>query len=130
MNLLEIHEVMTKTQAGEMIFPDVVARLSAAGVESYFCDLAAAQETVYGLAGETHIAAMTLSGGAVAETYSAEGIVAAIRGAQADRVRYPEFVTLARAAGVTAYWAFLTGRQVIYFGRKGEMHVERFPDGK
>jgi hypothetical protein len=26
-----------------------------------------------------------------------------------------------------AYWAFLTGKKVIYFGRKGEMHVEEFP---
>jgi len=26
-----------------------------------------------------------------------------------------------------AYWAFLTGRKVIYFGRKGEQHIEEFP---
>jgi hypothetical protein len=26
-----------------------------------------------------------------------------------------------------AYWAFLTGRKVIYFGRKGESHLEDFP---
>jgi len=31
------------------------------------------------------------------------------------------------AAGVIAYWAFLTGRKVMYFGRKGEVHVEEFP---
>ena len=30
-------------------------------------------------------------------------------------------------AGVTGYWAFLTGKKVIYFGRKGEFHVEEFP---
>ncbi len=34
------------------------------------------------------------------------------------------------AAGVIAYWAFLTGRKVIYFGRKGEFHVEEFPGAK
>jgi len=34
------------------------------------------------------------------------------------------------AAGVIAYWAFLTGRKVVYFGRKGEMHIEEFPSAK
>jgi uncharacterized protein YbcV (DUF1398 family) len=53
--------------------------------------------------------------------------VAAIRGAQADTVRYPEFVKRSTAAGVIGYWAFLTGKRVIYFGRKGEQHIEEFP---
>jgi hypothetical protein len=34
------------------------------------------------------------------------------------------------AAGITAFWVFLTGRKVIYFGRKGEIHVEEFPRPK
>ena len=33
----------------------------------------------------------------------------------------------ATAADVIAYWAFLAGRKVIYFGRKGEAHIEEFP---
>jgi hypothetical protein len=28
---------------------------------------------------------------------------------------------------VIGYWAFLTGKRVIYFGRKGEQHIEEFP---
>jgi hypothetical protein len=28
---------------------------------------------------------------------------------------------------VIAYWAFLTGRKLIYFVRKGEEYVEEFP---
>lgn len=63
----------------------------------------------------------------ITENFSASGIVAAIRGAQTDTIRYPEFVRQATAAGVTAYWAFLTGKKVIYFGRQGEIHVEEFP---
>ena len=31
------------------------------------------------------------------------------------------------AVGINTYWAFLTGRKVIYFGRNGEFHVEDFP---
>ena len=63
----------------------------------------------------------------IAEDYSASGIVAAIRGAQADAIRYPEFVRQSPEAGVIGYWAFLTGKKVVYFGRKGEMHVAEFP---
>jgi uncharacterized protein YbcV (DUF1398 family) len=57
-------------------------------------------------------------------------VVAAIRGAQTDTIRYPEFMKRSAAAGVIAYWAFLSGRKVIYFGRKGELHVEEFPGAK
>ncbi|MEI9980934.1 MAG: DUF1398 family protein [Edaphobacter sp.] len=130
MNTEVMHEVMTETQAGEMIFPEVVRRLVEVGVESYFVDFAVGKETFYATTGETHTEGMTLRVDAVAEEFSKDGIVAAIRGAQADTIRYPEFVRRATNAGVIAYWAYLTGRKVIYFGRKGEMHVEEFPGSK
>jgi uncharacterized protein YbcV (DUF1398 family) len=127
-NIPAIHAVMAETQAGQLIFPEVVRRLSQVGVESYFCDAAAMRETFYLRDGQTHTAKMTLPHHAIAEEFSQAGIVAAIRGAQTDTIRYPEFMRQAAAAGVIAYWAYLTGRQVIYFGRKGEMHTEKFPD--
>jgi len=130
MNTQEIHAVFTESQAGRLIFPEVVRRMLAAGVESYFCDLAKAQEVFYGVNGETHVAPMSLKPEAVSTAFCATGIVAAIRGAQADSIRYPEFVRQSTAAGVIAYWAFLTGKKVIYFGRQGEMHVEEFPGQK
>jgi hypothetical protein len=34
------------------------------------------------------------------------------------------------ADGTAAYQTFLTGKKVIYFGRKGEFHVEEFPRPK
>jgi uncharacterized protein YbcV (DUF1398 family) len=127
MNSKEIHEVMTETQAGRLKFSEVVGRLLAAGVESYFVDFATGKETVYGVNGEAQVADMTLAIGPVAESFSAEGILGAIRGAQADTVRYPEFVKLSTQAGVIGYWAFLTGSKVVYFGRKGQSHTEMFP---
>jgi uncharacterized protein YbcV (DUF1398 family) len=39
-------------------------------------------------------------------------------------------VKRAAAAGVIAYWAFLAGRKVVYFGRHGKMHIEEFPRSK
>ena len=102
-----IHEVMTETQAGRMTFPDVVRRLLEAGVESYLVDFPARRETFYMSDGKTQTVALTLKSGAVAEEFSSSELLAAIRGAQADMVRYPEFVKLSTAAGVAAYWAFL-----------------------
>lgn len=83
--------------------------------------------TFYMLDGNTYIETIVVGLTAVAEEFSLPGIVAAIRGAQADTIRYPEFVTLSTAAGVIGYWAYLTGKKVIYFGRKGEFPVEEFP---
>jgi uncharacterized protein YbcV (DUF1398 family) len=125
-----IHEVLAKSQAGELIFPEVVRRLLEVSVESYFADLASGKETFYMSDGSTHVEAMILPKSPVSENFSSSAIVAAIRGAQADTIRYPEFVRQSVQAGVIGYWAFLSGKKVIYFGRKGEMHVEEFPQAK
>jgi uncharacterized protein YbcV (DUF1398 family) len=129
-NAKVIHEVLAESQAGQLVFPEAVRRLLEAGVESYFCDLARGTETFYLRDGQTHLEKMTLPLSSVAEGFAPSELVAAIRGAQTDTIRYPEFMKRASAAGVIAYWVFLTGRKVIYFGRKGEFHVEEFPRAK
>lgn len=130
MNTQVIHEVLAESQAGKLVFPEVVRRLMEADVESYFCDLAAGLETFYTTSGKTHVEKMTLPVLPVAEDFSSSGVVAAIRAAQTDTIRYPEFMKRSAEAGVIGYWAFLTGRKVIYLGRKGEFHVEEFPRPK
>jgi uncharacterized protein YbcV (DUF1398 family) len=130
MNTTVIHETLAKSQAGELIFPEVVRRLLEVGVESYFCDLANGAEVFYMTDGKSHSEKMVLPLMPIAEEFSSSGLIAAIRGAQADTIRYPEFMKRSAAAGVIAYWAFLTGRKVIYFGRKGDIHIEEFPNAK
>jgi uncharacterized protein YbcV (DUF1398 family) len=44
MNVTVIHETLAKSQAGELMFPEVVRRLMEVGVESYFCDLSKGAE--------------------------------------------------------------------------------------
>jgi uncharacterized protein YbcV (DUF1398 family) len=122
-----IHELAIATQQGKMIFPQVVKGLLEVGVGSYLVDFAAKQKTHYLADGTTHAVPMILEPGPIAENFNGADLVAAIRGAQADTVRYPEFVKRSTAAGVIGYWAFLTGKRVIYFGRKGEQHIEEFP---
>jgi uncharacterized protein YbcV (DUF1398 family) len=82
------------------------------------------------LAGLTPGALGILLSSPIGEEFSLSGIIAAIRGAQLDTIRYPEFVKPAAAASIIGYWAFLTGKKVSYFGRKGEFHVEEFPRPK
>jgi len=125
-----IHEIAIATQQGKMTFPQVVKGLLEVGVESYVVDFATKQKTHYLADGTTHTVAMILDPGTISPEFDNAGLVAAIRGAQADTVRYPEFVKRSTAAGVIGYWAFLTGKRVIYFGRKGEQHIEEFPRPK
>jgi uncharacterized protein YbcV (DUF1398 family) len=122
-----IHELAIATQQGKMTFPQVVTGLLEVGVESYLVDFATKQKIHYLTDGTTHTVPMILNPDAIAAEFDGVALVTAIRGAQADTVRYPEFVKRATAAGVIGYWAFLTGKRVIYFGRKGEQHIEEFP---
>lgn len=122
-----IEKLAIATQQGRMTFPQVVQGLLEVGVESYLVDFAAKQKTHYLTDGTTHTVPMILDPGPIAAEFNGADLVAAIRGAQADTVRYPEFVKRSTAAGVIGYWAFLAGKRVIYFGRKGEQHIEEFP---
>ena len=130
MDTQAMHEALEGSQAGRLTFPQVVGMLIDAGVESYCADLVRGEDIFFMPNGETHMERMTLPSTKIAEHFSKPGIVAAVRAAQADQIRYPEFLTRAMAAGTAAYWAFLTGRRVIYFGRDGEFHVEEFPGSK
>jgi uncharacterized protein YbcV (DUF1398 family) len=126
-NIADIRKVLIETHAGKLIFPEVVQRMLAAGATSYFVDTLRSEDVVY-LADDTAFTEkMHLSLDPIAEEFSKSTVVAAIRAAQKDEIRYPEFMRQAAAAGVVAYWAFLTGKRVMYFGRKGEFHVEEFP---
>lgn len=94
-----MHEVLAETQAGKLIFPEVVRRLLEVGVESYFCDLATGTETFYLSDGKTQVENLVLPLLPVAEEFSSFNLIATIRGAQADEIRYPEFMKRAARSG-------------------------------
>jgi len=98
-------------------------------VESYFVDLAAGRKTYYLADGGTHAEPMILKLDAVAEEFSSSETVAAIRAAQADTIRYPEFVKRSTAAGVIGYWAFLPEKGHL-LGRKGQSQRRGIPKPK
>lgn len=113
---------------GSIHFGQVIAQLMAAGVEAYHVDYRAGRSTYYLPGGQTHTLDFEPPARPVAPVFSHEGMVAAIRGAQAGAVKYPAFKRLSQAAGCASYTVWISGRHVSYYGRQGEMHVEGFPD--
>ena len=122
-----IERCARSSKDGSAHFPDIVAALAGAGVESYFADYRADVPTYYLPDGATHAVALAPPDTVIADAFDAAGVQQAIRGAQAGRVMYPEFLRLSRAAGCVGYVTWIAGRHVTYFGRRGETHVERFP---
>ncbi len=123
-----IREVAAASAAGRMGFGEVVTRLAAAGVERYQVDFQLG-DTRYYLADGT-VEAVASHHGVVAPRFSADGIAAAVRGAQAGTLAYPAFCAQAMAAGCVGYVASMLGRRLVYSGRTGDAHVEWFPGAR
>lgn len=113
-------------------FPQAIMRLAEAGIESYHTDYRRQETTYYLPTGESHIVRDTLRHVPIADPWDAEAVVAAIRFAQSDPpdYTYEKFVGMTSNAGCVGYFVWIAGRQAQYFGRKGEIHVERFPGSK
>jgi uncharacterized protein YbcV (DUF1398 family) len=130
MNLEIIRNTLAGSLAGTNAFPDVVRILTAEGVESYRADLVRLEETFYMPDGTTHVEKMDFPARGIGEHFSTAGVVSAIRASQAGKSKYQEFLSRVMDAGTTGYVVYLTGKKAIYFGRKGEFHVEEFPRPK
>ncbi|MFM0292282.1 MULTISPECIES: DUF1398 domain-containing protein [Paraburkholderia] len=116
-----------RSHEGTIDFGSVVRALGEAGVESYFTDYRRGEHTYYAPGGETHAIALPLPDIAIANAFDADAVNQAVRGAQSGAVKYAEFVSRTMTAGCIGYFVWIAGRQVQYFGRRGEVHVERFP---
>lgn len=128
MNKTAIIETTKKSFAGEMSFPEVVQRLITEGVESYCVDLIQNQKTFYMPNGETATEKFDYRGPVIAEDLCQESVINAIKNIQAKKITYVQFLDAILEAGCTGYTVYITGRKAIYFGRKGDMHVENFPN--
>lgn len=113
---------------GRLHFGQVIGMLVEAGVESYQVDYRSQRASYYLLDDDILELPIETPDVALAREFDAQVVVEAIRGAQRGDVMYPEFKRLSMAAGCVGYVVWIAGRHVSYFGRKGETHVERFPD--
>lgn len=127
---LAIETLAKDSYAGKLSFGQVVGSLVDAGVASYFVDYRTGVTTYYFEEGGVCTLDFGKKEYLIPAVFDAQSLVAAIRGAQRDEVRYPEFVRLSMTAGCVGYFVWITGRHVSYFGHAGEVHVEQFPSAK
>lgn len=126
--LQTIRSTFEASNLGTIHFGEVIARLIGAGVESYHVDYRSGRTTYYLPDGSCADFSFERPQQAIADAFDGAAIRAAIRAAQQGSVMYPEFKVLSQLAGCVAYTVWIAGRHVAYLGRRGEAHIERFPD--
>ena len=123
-----IQSTFDASNAGSIHFKQVIAQLMGAQVESYHVDYRSGRTTYFLPSGQTLDLNSEKPPNGIGDAFDGDAVRAAILGAQQGRVMYPEFKKLSQRAGCVAYTVWIAGRHVTYFGRKGETHVEHFPD--
>jgi uncharacterized protein YbcV (DUF1398 family) len=111
-------------------FGEVVKLLMEAGIERYHADLCRSEKTYYLPDGSSEMLSTKALQTKPVQNFVATGVDAAVRSIQAGKIDYQEFCRRVLAAGCIGYHVFIAGRQVIYYGRNGEQHVEPFPGAK
>jgi uncharacterized protein YbcV (DUF1398 family) len=122
-----MHECARLSDQGKITFSEVVRKLTEAGVERYHTDLCCEEHVFYMPSGETHVEPMGLLPYPIAMEFSDSGVDAAVRAIQRGEIVYMEFLRRIMDAGCVGYFVLLAGRQAQYFGRRGEIHIEKFP---
>ena len=123
-----IQATFEASNQGSIHFGQVIGQLVDAGVESYHVDYRSGRTTYYLPDGSTADFSFERPPHGIADAFDGDAVRATILGAQQGRVMYPEFKALSQRAGCVAYTVWLAGRHVVYLGRRGETHMERFPD--
>ena len=120
---------LDSAESGTMTFPQIVATLTQEGFDGYLIDFRRGSPTYYRPDGDCVELPTHKVGVAVAATFDAARLQAAIREAQqlVPGYTYRGFCEKAALAGCAAYLVSFSGRRVLYFGRTGETHVEHFP---
>lgn len=126
MNIQVMEEATERSLKGTITFGEVVRDLIGIGVEAYNADLVRMEKTYYMPNGDTHIEKLNYKGPVIGQDFMEQEVVAAIKAIQKQEINYVEFLDHIMKAGATRYTVFLTGKKAIYFGRKGEFHIENF----
>ena len=130
MNQNVIQDLIKKSLAKQITFPEILKALSGEGVESYHVDFLRDEYRYYAKGGESLVTPAALVHGAVAPEFSAEKLDALNKRVQAGQAWYPDFVKEGAEAGCAYYIVYLNGKKVRYFGRDGGEHVQYFPGAK
>jgi uncharacterized protein YbcV (DUF1398 family) len=119
-------ECTTGAEQENLAFPQLIARLSEIGVEGYYADLRRAEKTYYLSKGKNHVVQTTAVGMSPAPAFSAPEVKCAARALGCREISYLKFCELLAAAGCVGYFVSLSGRRVVYYGKRGDSYVEQF----
>jgi uncharacterized protein YbcV (DUF1398 family) len=122
-----VKECAARSHAETIGFPEVVAKLTAVGVEQYHVDIRRHETSYFLPDGRVLTETLHAPEADIAGPFDPAGVEAAVRGAQRGELGYRGFLTRIMAAGCVRYFTYLQGRNVTYLGRCGERHVEPFP---
>jgi uncharacterized protein YbcV (DUF1398 family) len=123
-----VEECSAGSEEGRLTFPQVVMKLSEAGIERYNVDLVRHEKIFYMPDGLSYRIESHLIPTGPAQAFNKDGIVSAIRESQAQKIDYKTFCQKIADFGCVSYLVSLAGRRAVYFGRRGDSHVELFPD--
>jgi uncharacterized protein YbcV (DUF1398 family) len=126
--VLTVYDCVRGSATAELSFPQILARLAAIGVERYYCDYLRLETTYYFADGDSIVASLPHERHEIGQEFAAATVEAAVRQSQRGEHTYADFVRKTTAAGCVGYMVYIAGRHVAYLGRRGEQHVERFPD--
>ena len=122
-----MEEATSRSLQGTITFGEVVKNLLAIGVESYDADLVCMEKTYYMPNGQTHTEKLNYKGPGIAQDFSEQEVVTALKAIQKQEINYVEFLNRILKAGTTRYIVFLAGKKAIYYGRRGDFYIENFP---
>jgi uncharacterized protein YbcV (DUF1398 family) len=121
-----MHECARLSDHGKISFPEVVRKLTQAGVERFHTDLCCQEHVFYLPNSETHVEPMDLPDWPLAQEFNEGWIKLALDARQSGEIQYMEFLRRLMLAGCVGYFVLLAGRKAEYFGRKGEIFIEPF----
>jgi uncharacterized protein YbcV (DUF1398 family) len=127
-DVVKVMQECTEASDQERItFPEVVMKLMQAGVERYHADLLRADKIYYLPSGESHRVPASPIQATPAPAFAADGVAAAVRAIQQQKIQYREFCECIVQAGCVGYIVSMAGRRAVYYGRTGDSYVEPFP---
>ena len=128
MNAETIRKLADGSLDGSMPFPEIVGRLIEEGVENYLVDYRSLSFTFYGESGGVVSAPLVFEGlPGIGASFDIPELRAAIHDSQTGGQKFRDFSARAMRAGVQSYFVFLSGKRVLYLGRRGDQHIEWFP---
>lgn len=122
-----LHRCTQGALQGKLTFPEIVAQLTEIGVERYHSDYSRQEITYYFPDGNSLVVVASHPPHTTEDIFSPSGVASAVHQSQQNEHSYLDFIRKTMAAGCVGYFVQITGRSVLYFGRKGECHVEHFP---